>query len=133
MGSELLDAANLLLPIFGFIDANDPRMCSTIEAVVRTLLKDGLVYRYRGADDGLPGGEAAFAVCTFRLVENLVALGRIDEATRVFEGMLARATPLGLYAEEIEPGSGAQRGNFPQALTHIGLLNAAAALADASP
>jgi GH15 family glucan-1,4-alpha-glucosidase len=130
-GEQALDAANLLLPLVHFIDAHDPRMRSTIEAIERDLVADGLVYRYLGADDGLPGGEATFGVTTFWLVDNLIALGRIDEATMLFERMLDRATPLGLYAEELDPRAGAHLGNFPQALTHIGLINAAVNLARA--
>ncbi len=124
-GERALDAANLLLPMVHFIDARDPHMRSTIEATERGLVVDGLVYRYLDVDDGLPGGEATFGVCTFWLVDNLTALGRIDEATMLFERMLDRATPLGLYAEELDPRTGAHLGNFPQALTHIGLINAA--------
>jgi GH15 family glucan-1,4-alpha-glucosidase len=122
------DAANLLLPLFGFIDADDPRMRSTVKVLQRTLLSDGLVYRYRDTDDGVPGGEAAFAACSFWLVENLAALGERAEARRLFESLLERATPLGLYAEELEPATGEQRGNFPQALTLLALVNAAVAL-----
>ena len=128
-GSDALDAANLLLPIVGFIDAHDSRMRSTVDAVQAQLMADGLVYRYRGGDDGLQGDEATFGVCTFWLVENLAALGRMEEARTLFEGVLARGTPLGLFAEELVPGRGDHLGNFPQALTHIGLINAAVALA----
>lgn len=105
-GSPALDAANLLLPIVGFIPVSDSRMQSTIEAIRGRLLANGLVYRYRGADDGLPGTEATFAICTFWLVDNLTALGKIDEATELFEAMLGRASPLGLFAEELDPVSG---------------------------
>lgn len=128
-GSSLPDAANLLLPIVGFIDASHPYMRSSIELIERRLLVDGLVYRYRETDDGLPGRDATFAVCTYWLVENLAALGRLREARELFEAMLARTTPLGLFAEEIDPQTGAHLGNFPQALTHLGLVNAAVALA----
>ena len=131
-GAKRSDAANLLLPIVGFIDAGDPRMLSTIDFVSRRLMEDGMVYRYRDTDDGLPSGEAAFAACTFWLVENLAQAGRRDEAAALFERMLARATPLGLYAEEIEPRSGTHLGNFPQALTHLALANAAITLAKTS-
>lgn len=130
-GDRVLDAANLLLPVTGFLDAADERMASTIDRTSRDLAVDGLVYRYRGADDGLAGNEAAFAACTFWLVEALAALGRDKEATELFEQMLARANPLGLFAEEIDPRSGAHAGNFPQALTHIALMNAAVTLARA--
>ena len=126
-GTASPDAANLLLPLFGFIPAGDPRMRRTIEAIRSRLLHDGLVYRYRGTDDGLPGGEAAFAPCSFWLVENLAAIGEENEARRLFESLLARASPLGLYAEELDPREG-QLGNFPQALTLLALVNAALAL-----
>ena len=127
-GAQLPDAANLLMPMVNFIDAADPRMRSTIDVTLRELVADGMVYRYRGADDGLPGGEATFATCTFWLVENLALAGRREEAVSLFERMLARATPLGLYAEQIEPRSGAHLGNFPQALSHLALINAALTL-----
>ncbi len=130
-GEPKLDASNLLLPLVHFINADDPRMLGTVEATVARLMADGLVYRYLDAEDGLPGGEAAFGVCTFWLADNLTALGRLDEATALFERTLARATPLGLYAEELDPTTGAHLGNFPQALTHIGLINAAVNLARA--
>ncbi|GAB4332005.1 MAG: glycoside hydrolase family 15 protein [Dehalococcoidia bacterium] len=130
-GEETLDAANLLLPLVHFIEGSEPRMRATIEATQRELVADGLVYRYLDAEDGLLGREATFSVCTFWLVDNLILLGRVEEARALFEGMLERATPLGLYAEEIEPGSGTHLGNFPQALTHIGLINAAVNLARA--
>lgn len=123
--SEALDAANLMLPIVDFIPAADPRMQSTIEAIRSRLMSNGLVYRYRDTDDGLPGSEATFAICTFWLVDNLTALGRIDEAVDLFESMLARASPLGLFAEELDAASGAHLGNFPQAFSHLGLVNAA--------
>lgn len=130
-GSERTDAANLLLPIFGFIDASHPRMRSTIATIRRTLLSDGLVYRYRDTDDGVPGGEAAFAACSFWLVENLAALGEVTQARQLFESLLERATPLGLFAEELDPDTGEQRGNFPQALTLLAVVNAAVALEQA--
>lgn len=128
-GCGRADAANLLLPIFGFIDANDPRMRSTVKVLQRTLLSDDLVYRYRDTDDGLPGSETTFAACSFWLVENLAACGEREAARRLFESLLERATPLGFYAEEIDPRSGEQLGNFPQALTLLALVNAAATLA----
>lgn len=127
-GAKVSDAANLLLPIVGFIEASHPFMRSTIDFISRTLLADGMVYRYRGTDDGVPGSQATFAACTFWLVENLALAGRRDEAVALFECMLQRATALGLYGEELEPGSGAHLGNFPQALTHLALANAAVTL-----
>ena len=127
-GAKISDAANLLLPIVGFIEASHPWMRSTIDFISRTLLADGMVCRYRGTDDGVAGGEATFAPCTFWLVENLALAGRRDEAVALFEGMLRRATPLGLYAEELDPRTGAHLGNFPQALTHLALANAAVTL-----
>lgn len=123
-----LDASNLLLPLIGFVDADDPRMVSTVEATLRELTVDGLVYRYIDAGDGLPGGEATFAYCTFWLIEVLSRQGRVEEARRLFEGMLRHASPLGLYAEEIEARTGEHLGNFPQAFPHIGLIHAALAL-----
>ena len=130
-GSKRTDAANLLLPIFGFIDASHPRMRSTMATIRRTLLRDGLVYRYRDTDDGVPGGEAAFAACSFWLVENLAALGEVTQARQLFESLLERATPLGPFAEELDPNAREQRGNFPQALTLLAVVNAAVALEQA--
>lgn len=130
-GEHALDAANLMLPLVHFIDAGDARMRDTVAATERELLSEGLVYRYRDAEDGLPGGEATFGVCTFWLIDNMIAQGRLDEAGALFEKTLARATSLGLYAEELEPRTGEHLGNFPQALTHIGLVNSAVNLARA--
>jgi GH15 family glucan-1,4-alpha-glucosidase len=123
-----LDAANLLLPLIGFIDARDPRMVATVDKTLRDLSVDGLVYRYLDADDGLPGGEAAFTYCTFWLVDNLALQGRLDEARALLERALRRASPLGLYAEEAHPTTGELLGNFPQALPHLGLIRSAVLL-----
>lgn len=131
-GTPALDAANLLLPLSGFLPPEDPRVTSTVEAIERGLVADGMVYRYLGVDDGVPGGEATFAVCTFWLVEALVSIGRRQDAKALFERMLDKASPLGLYAEEIDPREGTHLGNYPQALTHIGLINAALALDQAA-
>lgn len=124
-GDGALDAASLLLPLVRFIDARDTRMRTTIEAVRQRLFTDGMVYRYRGMNDGLPGNEATFGVCTFWLVDNLTAIGNVDEAQALFERMLERSSKLGLFAEELDPETGSHLGNFPQALSHIGLINAA--------
>jgi GH15 family glucan-1,4-alpha-glucosidase len=126
---ERLDAANLLLPIVGFIDGDDPRMLSTLDATLDQLVVDGLCYRYLDAPEGLSGEEGAFVLCTFWLIDALILAGREQEAQGLFERTLERATPLGLFAEEIEPATGAHLGNFPQAFSHIGVINAAVSLA----
>ncbi|HUR69769.1 MAG TPA: glycoside hydrolase family 15 protein [Candidatus Thermoplasmatota archaeon] len=125
-----LDASNLLLPMIGFIDADDPRMRSTVDRTIEGLTVDGLVYRYLN-DDGLAGGEATFAYCTFWLVEVLAMQGRVRDARAIFDRIAARATSLGLYAEEIDAANGEHLGNFPQAFPHAGLIQAARALARA--
>ncbi|HEX2022930.1 MAG TPA: glycoside hydrolase family 15 protein, partial [Candidatus Thermoplasmatota archaeon] len=130
-GLPLLDASNLLLPLVGFVDANDPRMRATVERTMERLMVDGLVYRYLNAGDGLPGGEATFTYCTFWLVEVLAMQGRVADARRLLDALCARATPLGLFAEEMEPFTGRHLGNFPQGFPHAGLVSAAAALAKA--
>jgi GH15 family glucan-1,4-alpha-glucosidase len=126
-GSDEPDAALLVVPLTRFLPPDDPRVIGTVDAIQRQLARDELVYRYRGAD-GLPGGEGAFVICSFWLVEALARIGRIDEAHRLFGQLLDRRTPLGLLAEEIDPASGEQLGNFPQAFSHIGLINAALTL-----
>ena len=126
---ERLDAANLLLPLVGFIDGNDPRMLATIDATLDQLVVDGLCYRYLEAPEGLEGHEATFVLCTFWLVDALILAGRDEEAKELFDRMLGRATSLGLFAEEIDPTTGAHLGNFPQAFSHIGVINAAVSLA----
>ena len=139
--ASALDAANLRLPLVGFLPANDAHMRGTIAATLQTLAgPHDLLYRYRTpasatqestTDDGLTGSEGAFAVCTFWLIEDLCGQGRVDEARQRFEHLLHFASPLGLFAEEIDFHSGAHLGNYPQALTHIGLINAALALQQA--
>lgn len=127
-GVPFLDASNLLLPLIGFVDANDPRMIATVDRTLERLTMNGLVYRYIGAGDGIAGGEATFAYCTFWLVEVLAKQGRRAEARKLFEGIMARATPLGLFAEEIDAATGEHLGNYPQAFPHAGLIAAALAL-----
>ena len=124
-----LDAALLVIPLVGFLDGRDPRVASTVAAIRRGLARDELVYRYRGAD-GLAGDEGAFVLCSCWLVEALAHLGQLDEAHRLFERLLARRSAVGLLAEEIDPTSGEQLGNYPQAFSHIGLINAAVTLAE---
>lgn len=132
-GSKDLDASLLQLPLFGFLPATDPRMVGTVRAIERELLADGLVLRYRtelGAD-GLPGGEGAFLACSFWLADNLLLQGRRAEATALFERLLGLCNDVGLLAEEYDPRAGRMLGNFPQAFSHVGLVNTAFHLAGA--
>lgn len=128
---DRLDAANLMMSLVGFIEGDDPRMVGTIDATLDQLVVDGLCYRYLGAPEGLSGDESTFVLCTFWLVDALILAGRAKEAKDLFEQMLSRATSLGLFAEEIDAGTGNQLGNFPQALSHIGVISAAVSLAEA--
>ena len=128
-GSKNLDAAALALPLFGFIKADDPRMRSTIEAIERELTSpEGFVYRYRNFDDGLAGDEGAFTICTYWLADNLIALGDIDRARELFERLKGYANDLGLLSEQIDGQSGEMLGNFPQAFSHMALINTAVML-----
>jgi GH15 family glucan-1,4-alpha-glucosidase len=105
-------------------------MRSTCARIHQKLARDGLVYRYEtGTDDGLPPGEGAFGICSFWAVECVARGGNVGAATRTFEQLLAYANDVGLFAEEVDPDTGAALGNFPQAFTHIGLINAALTLA----
>jgi GH15 family glucan-1,4-alpha-glucosidase len=132
-GWKALDASNLLIPVHGLLPPTDPRVLGTIDRTLERLTENGLVYRYdpEEAKDGLDGGEGAFGLCTFWLVDALALAGRVEEAREIFEGIAERASPLGLYAEQIDPESGAFLGNFPQAFTHLGLINSALYLARA--
>ena len=125
-----LDASLLYIARVGFIDPADPRMLGTIESIRAALGHDGLLYRYdtRATDDGLPTGEGAFLPCSFWLAEALALAGKRDEARAVFEHAASRGNDLGLFSEEIDVRTGELLGNFPQALTHVGLMNAALAL-----
>jgi GH15 family glucan-1,4-alpha-glucosidase len=130
-GSEDLDASALMLAIVGFLPADDPGMIATIEAIEERLTDPrGLVYRYL-ADDGMAGEEGTFLLCTFWLAHALALAGRTQQARAVFERAAAFATDLGLMAEEVAPDSGELLGNFPQAFSHIGLVNAAWAISQA--
>ncbi len=120
-GSEVLDAAVLRLPLQGVIDAADPRMRSTVEQLERRLLKDGLLYRY---SDGEETGEGAFTSCTLWLINYYVLLGRMERARELLDHLLSFQSPLGLFSEEINPLTGEQLGNFPQALTHVAVISA---------
>ena len=128
-GSDELDAAQLLMPIVGFLPATDDRMRSTIEAIARDLTEGGLVLRYRNEEglnaDGLTGEEGTFVICSFWLVSCLAQAGEIERAERLFEQLAGYANGLGLLAEEIDTANGEQLGNFPQAFSHIGLITAA--------
>ncbi|MGH2970395.1 MAG: glycoside hydrolase family 15 protein, partial [Solirubrobacteraceae bacterium] len=127
--SDELDAAVLLMPIYGFLPATDPRMRSTIEAVARELTEDGLVLRYRAAEglnaDGLQGEEGTFVICSFWLVNALAQAGELERAQALYDQLAGYANDLGLLAEEIDTATGEQLGNFPQAYSHIGLITTA--------
>jgi GH15 family glucan-1,4-alpha-glucosidase len=124
------DAANVLIPMLELLPFSDPRVTGTIDVTLERLCESDLVYRYR-SDDGVAGDEGAFVFCTFWLVDALALSGRIDEARRIFEGLAGRANHVGLYSEQIDPATGAFLGNFPQAFSHIGLINSALYLAHA--
>jgi GH15 family glucan-1,4-alpha-glucosidase len=143
-GDSALDAANLRLPLTRFLPATDLRMRSTIAVTARALAgPHGLLYRYRPAgagnqhetareagmaDDGLPGSEGMFLACTCWLIQDLCLLGQVEQARTLFERLLSYASPLGLFSEELDPRTGELIGNYPQAFTHIGLINSAAML-----
>jgi GH15 family glucan-1,4-alpha-glucosidase len=128
-GSEGLDAALLLIPRVGFLPWHDPRVVGTVEAVQRELCQDGFVLRYApyadGRVDGLPGTEGAFLACSFWLADALYGIGREKEAEELFERLLGLRNDLGLLAEEYDAQARRQVGNFPQAFSHVGLVNTA--------
>ena len=134
-GSSDLDSSLLLIPLVGFLPPEDERVRATVDAVRRELLADGLVMRYASAAgvDGLPPGEGAFLPCTFWLADSLAVTGRREEAEALFETLLARCNDVGLLAEEIDPRDGTFLGNFPQALTHVALVNTARLLSLPQP
>jgi GH15 family glucan-1,4-alpha-glucosidase len=131
-GGRDLDASLLLIPQLGFLPAADPRVVGTVEAIERELVVDGLVMRYRTdcGTDGLPAGEGAFFACSFWLANSLALIGRRDDAVALFERLLTLCNDLGLLAEEYDPGAKRFLGNFPQAFSHIGIVNTAAHLAE---
>ena len=122
--SKALDAATLLIPMMGFLPVDDPRVVGTIEAIEKHLTRDGFVMRYQ-SEDGLPGDEGAFLLCTFWLVDVLALSGQIEKAEKLFSYVLSHASPLGLFGEEIDPKTKEHLGNYPQAFSHIGLINSA--------
>ncbi len=126
-GAKELDASLLLLPLVGFLPPNDPRIVGTVRAIEQNLMRDGFVERYtpHEAVDGLPKGEGAFLACSFWLADNYVLQGRHDDATELFERLLGLANDVGLLAEEWDPLARRQLGNFPQAFSHVSLVNTA--------
>jgi len=124
------DASLLTLSLLGYGDPKSDRICATIDTIERKLRKGPFVYRYLG-DDGVGGREGAFLTCSFWLVEALAHAGRVDRAHALMEELVRLANDLGLYSEEVDPRSGGFLGNFPQALTHLSLVNAAVGIADA--
>jgi GH15 family glucan-1,4-alpha-glucosidase len=126
-GSRELDASLLLIPITGFLPPEDPRVLGTVEAIRRELTLDGFVMRYRTREyiDGLPPGEGVFLACSFWLADNLALQGRWEEAYGLFEKLLALRNDVGLLAEEYDPAGGRFLGNYPQAFSHIALINTA--------
>jgi GH15 family glucan-1,4-alpha-glucosidase len=125
---EEIDAALLLLPIYGYTDGHAARMQSTVQHIRAGLGTGPFLYRYQPGGDGLPGGEGAFGIASFWAVEALARAGEVRDATATFEALLSHATGLGLYGEEFDVSSGEPLGNFPQAFTHVGLINAALTL-----
>jgi GH15 family glucan-1,4-alpha-glucosidase len=130
-GSDELDASTLMIPLVHFLPATDKRVVSTVDSIERELLIDGFVARYRtsaertGAVDGLPGTEGAFLPCTFWLIDDLALMGRVDDARAIFERLLGLCNDVDLYSEQYDPRAGRMIGNYPQAFTHVGLVNSA--------
>jgi GH15 family glucan-1,4-alpha-glucosidase len=132
-GSQLLDASILLLPAVGFLSASDPRVRGTIAAIEKYMMRDGFVLRHdpREVSDEAQPIEGAFLACSLWLADAYVLAGEIDKAQVLFDSVVAVANDLGLLAEEFDSGAGRQTGNFPQALTHIALINTAHNLSEA--
>jgi GH15 family glucan-1,4-alpha-glucosidase len=128
--TKALDASALIIPLFGFLPPDDDRVRATVLAIADELTVDGLVLRYRTdeTEDGLEGAEGTFTICSFWLVQALVLIGELERARTLCEKLLSFAGPLQLYAEQIDPHTGRQLGNFPQAFTHLALINAVTAL-----
>jgi GH15 family glucan-1,4-alpha-glucosidase len=129
-GSRELDASALMFPLVGFLPGDDPRVRGTVAAIERELLHDGFVHRYSSSPgvDGLPEGEGVFLPCSFWLADDLALLGRADEARALYERLLALRNDVGLLSEEYDPAARRFLGNFPQAFTHVALVNTAANL-----
>ena len=129
-GGEEVDISLFMLPIYQYIEAADPRMLGTVRRIAETLGENGLYYRFPFGFDGIAEGEGTFAIAAFLAAEVLALRGDVPEARAAFEKALAYANDVGLFGEEIDAGTGAALGNFPQAYSHVGLINAASALAD---
>ena len=126
-----VDAALLLMGCLGYKDPRHPRMRATLDRIRERLGRDGLLYRYERGFDDLASAEGAFGICSFWAIDNLAKRGDVDAAREAFEHVLSYANDVGLFAEEIDVETGAALGNFPQAFTHVGLINAAMALTEA--
>jgi GH15 family glucan-1,4-alpha-glucosidase len=128
--TDALDASNLLAAIFGFLPGSDETLRRSVEAIATDLTEDGFVLRYRTGetDDGLSGKEGTFLICSFWLVSALAVVGEVQRARDLMERLLRVASPLGLYAEEFDAATGRHLGNFPQAFSHLALIEAAARL-----
>jgi GH15 family glucan-1,4-alpha-glucosidase len=133
-GSKALDAGALMIPLVGFLPPSDPRVVGTVDAIERELMTDGFVRRYDSEEgvDGLPPGEGAFLPCSFWLADCLGLLGRADEARKLFQRLAGLANDVGLLSEQYDPASGRMLGNFPQAFTHVSLVNTAGNLSAAN-
>ena len=129
-GEPALDSSVLTIPLVGFLPPTDPRVRSTVDRIQERLTSDGLVYRYV-TDDGLPGGEATFALCSFWMVDNLALADRVDEARTLFDRLVGYANDVGLLSEQIMPATGELLGNFPQGFTHLALIRSALNIAKA--
>jgi len=132
-GAPALDASLLLMPLVGFLPASDARVRGTLQAIERNLMQDGFVLRYRTSEgtDGLPPGEGVFLACSFWLADNYVLQGRLDDARKLFVRLLSLRNDVGLLAEEYDPAAKRQLGNFPQAFSHLALINTARNLTSA--
>jgi GH15 family glucan-1,4-alpha-glucosidase len=126
--TDKLDASTLLAAVFGFLPPDDERLRKSVDAIAQGLTEDGFVLRYRTdeTDDGLSGKEGSFLICSFWLVRALAIVGELERARDLMERLLSVASPLGLYAEEFDPTTRRHLGNFPQAFSHLALLEAAA-------
>jgi GH15 family glucan-1,4-alpha-glucosidase len=132
-GSKALDASLLMIPLVGFLPPDDARVVGTVDAIGRELMRDGFVQRYltEGGVDGLPPGEGVFLPCSFWFADNLALMGRMDEARALFGRLVGLCNDVGLISEEFDPGTGRFLGNFPQAMTHVALINTACNLTGA--